>query len=60
MGSFFFGIMEMALRNPFGLPLKKKNCLSPESLIKIYCCKIGTSFFLLGKPIRILAISMMP
>ena len=30
MGGFLFGIMEMALKNPFGLPLKKKNCLSPE------------------------------
>ncbi len=33
VGGFFFGIMEMALRNPFGLPLKKKNCLRPGMLI---------------------------
>jgi len=29
VGGFLLGIMEMALRNPFGLPLKKKNCLIP-------------------------------
>jgi len=32
-GGLVFGIMEMALRNPFGLPLKKKNCLSPGMLL---------------------------
>jgi len=32
-GGLFFGIMEMGLINPFGLPLKKKNCLSPEMFL---------------------------